>query len=297
MCRVAPANYSWLITFVFSVSLLVVLPADLTAQRGGGRTILSNPSAINAEQGEQRMAAFRNQRLEGDFVFLFTLEQIPRRGESQLFSGIMWGSWNESGPVTRIRIEPTSPVADAGGGVEAILQNGANPSAWTRTLPHGTFQKLQGADLFQPILEGLHYRWFDLQMPFLFWNDFDYHGSARVNGRPAQRFILYPPEILNLAESGFDRVQLALDSGYNALLRVDLLEVDQPVASLRVRRFREIRGQWIVREIDLVDERSRDRAQFSVQNAAVGVVLPTSIFDPQHITAPPKLPHSLFENL
>jgi hypothetical protein len=284
---------------IFACVCLLALTwnTDLSAQRGGGRTILSNPTAIDPAQGEERMAAFRNQRLEGDFVFLFTLEQIPRRGQGRVYNGSMWGSWNEKGPITRIRIEPSDSNGDDNLGVEAILQNGPQPLAWVRALPDGVFRQLQGAELFEPILKGLHYRWFDLQMPFLYWDDFDYHGSARVNGRPAHRFLLYPPNALDLPESGFDRVQLALDSGYNALLRVDLLNVDQPVASLRVRRFREIRGQWIVREIDLVDERSRDRAQFSVQSAAVGVVLPSSVFDPAHAAAPPRLPHSLFENL
>jgi hypothetical protein len=284
--------------FFTCVCLLAVSwTADLSGQRGGGRTILSNPTAIDPAQGEERIAAFRNQRLDGDFVFHFTLEQIPRRGQGRVFKGTMWGSWNEIGPITRIRIEPADGAeVDGKGGVEAILQNGLHAQAWVRSLSDGTFRQLQGAALFEPVLEGLHYRWFDLQMPFLYWNDFDYHGPARVNGRPAHRFMLYPPDALDLPESGFDRVQLALDSGYNALLRVDLLDVDQPVASLRVRRFREIRGQWIVREIDLVDERSRDRAQFSVHSAAVGVVLRTSIFDPQQIDSPPRLPHSLFEN-
>ncbi len=270
----------------------------LSAQRGGGRTILSNPTAIDPVQGEERMASFRNQRLEGDFVFHFTLEQIPRRGQVRVFKGTMWGSWNDIGPITRIQIEPTDGAAANGkGGVEAILQNGLYSQAWVRSSSEGTFRQLQGAELFEPLFEGLHYRWFDLQMPFLYWDDFDYHGPARVNGRPAHRFMLYPPEALNLPESGFDRVQLALDSGYNALLRVDLLDVDQPIASLRVRRFREIRGQWIVREIDLVDERSRDRAQFSVHSAAVGLVLRASVFDPSESAPPPRLPHSLFENL
>lgn len=283
----------------FWLGLVVLLLTDsLVAQRGGGRTILSQPTAIDVAQGQERMADFRNQRLDGDYVFIFSLEQIPRRGQSRTFQGVMWGSWNALGPITRVRIESTDSVADAEAyAVEAILQNGPQPEAWVRELPEGKFRQLQGADLFEDILPGLDYRWFDLQMPFLYWDDFDYHGPARVNGRPAHRFMIYPPATFDLPESEFDRVRLALDSGYNALLRVDLLYVDEPVASLRVRRFREIRGQWIVRQIDWVNERTRDRAQFSVDQAAVGVVLPRAVFDPSAPDEPPRLPHSMFENL
>ncbi|TVP77179.1 MAG: hypothetical protein EA353_10880, partial [Puniceicoccaceae bacterium] len=124
-----------------------------------------------------------------------------------------------------------------------------------------------------------------------------YEGPARVSGRRAQRFFIYPPEDDPILRQNIDRVRLALDDGYNALLRVDFYDVDRLISSFRIRRFTEVQGQYIVREIDLVDERKRDRTKFTVTAASVGLQLPTSTFDPQSTRSPIQLAPRFFEDL
>ena len=72
--------------------------------RLGGERASRFMERIDAEEGAQRLAAFRRQRLEGDFCFEFELAHKPRRGRTIPYAGIMWGSWNESGPITRFRV-------------------------------------------------------------------------------------------------------------------------------------------------------------------------------------------------
>ncbi len=244
------------------------------------------------------MDHFRAQRMEGDFIFFFELEHVPRRGSARTFLGQMWGAWNEQGPITRVRIDgaPEGPET-FNGPIEFIIQNGPEPKAWRRQGRDAAFTLLSGEALFEPIVPGVHYSVFDLQMPFIYWDDFDYAGPARVQGRSAQRFFIYPPENDPIFQENIDRVRLALDDGYNALLRIDFYDGDRPMSSFRIRRFKEVQGQYIVREIDLIDERARDRTKFTVNSASVGLQLPESTFDPEHQRSPIQLAPRFFEDL
>ena len=47
-----------------------------------------------------------------------------------------------------------------------------------RTARDGEFDELTGDALREPILPGIVYTPFDLQMPFLYWEDYNYEGPA-----------------------------------------------------------------------------------------------------------------------
>ena len=80
------------------------LPSACLAQRtssDGPRPSIMEK--IDQAEGAKRMASFRAQRLEGDFCFKFQLEQKPRWGKTVRYHGVMYGSWNERGPVSRFQ--------------------------------------------------------------------------------------------------------------------------------------------------------------------------------------------------
>lgn len=242
----------------------------------GGRT--PQPARpVNEAQGQEIIETFRAQRLAGDFLFDFELVQMPRRGSEIRFEGRMWGTWTPEGPLTRVAAwEPGKKWETLR---QFIIQSGSTPRAWL-ALPDGGVAELDEVQMAEPLLEQLLYTPFDLAMPFVYW-DATYLGPERVRGRRAQLFLMSAPEGVRRSLPHWDRVQVALDDDFHALLRAQIMDAeDQPQRSFSIRSFKEVDGQYIVKGVDLVDEVSRDRTRFEVLGAAVGLRLPADIFQP-----------------
>jgi len=258
---------------------------------------------IDAEEGAQRLAAFRRQRLEGDFCFEFELAHKPRRGRTIPYKGIMWGSWNELGPITRFRVSSARPKdgksVDSSVGVELIIQNGVTPQAWIRRNGGSDFTLIKGEALFEPIMPGLLYSPFDLQMPFVYWKDFTYEGPTLVGvTRVAQQFLMQPPVTSACAEQGISGVRVGLDDTYNALWRIEVMNAESEVASrFAVESFKKIQEQYIVKRITLTDYTSRDRTTFEVKAASVGISLNRNLFCPRSALSIDTSIPSLMEEL
>ena len=255
-------------------------------------------SARNLSEGEasSRLHQFRYQRLIGDFTFQFELEHMPRRGESRIFQGLLWGTWNSSGPLMRARFSAVEGIA-SGKSIEMILQNGIAPLVWSRslasTLPTSStepppFTNLPPQFWFKEFLPGVGYVPFDLLMPFTYWKKTTYLGAEKVKGRPAQIFLAYPPDNFPGFGKKFKAVRYALDDGYNALLRVEILgPLDKPLRTFKILSFKKLEdNQWILKTIDLVNELSRDKARFEIGAANVGNPHPIILFDPNYLAIP-----------
>lgn len=266
--------------------LFFALLSGFARERAGGEQRSRFMNRIDAAEGAKRLAAFRAQRLVGDYCFEFTLEHKPRRGRTVRYEGMMWGSWNEIGPVTRFRITPKVDDAPLGGveagPVELIIQNGHSPEAWILSPGADRFRKIEGAQLFEPILPELLYSPFDLQMPFVYWEDFVYEGPTLVGAtRVAQQFLMLPPEGSASAERGIEGVRIGLDDTYDALWRIEVLEGDGEVSSrFSVESFKKVQDQYIVKRITLLDRTSRDRTTFNVKAAALGLAFRKDLYDP-----------------
>jgi hypothetical protein len=278
------------------------LPSAAFAQRAGGDS--ERPrimESIDQAEGAKRMASFRAQRLQGDFCFKFQLEHKPRRERTVRYEGIMYGSWNERGPVSRFKLYPerigqgtdveTSPI-------ELIVQNGTAPEVWMRRQASEPFTLIEDGALFEPIFDGVLYSPFDLQMPFVFWNDYAYEGPSRVLSRIGQRFLMQPPAGSLADEDGIASVRIALDDAYYALLQVEVLEKSGVARSrFTVSSLKKVQGQYIVKEIQLKNLRSKDATDFKVKAASVGLVLDAAFFDPDSNVSAPKISAALFEVL
>ena len=236
---------------------------------------------IDPEEGERKLRAFRNQRLDGDYFFRFELEHLPRRARKSEYRGRMWGSWDESGPLTRIRVWPGAEQTGDDRAPESwILRGGASLEAWHRQAKDGEFRKLEGDALFEPVFEGVLHTPFDLLMPFTHWEDSTYEGPARVRSRIVQEFRMRAPEGGRAEAAGIHAVRIGLDDAYDALLRAEVLDAEGNVVSrFAVESFKKVGGRYIVKQITLEDAESGDRTRFSVQAAAVGLDLPRALFD------------------
>ena len=257
---------------------------------------------IDAEEGAERLAAFRRQRLEGDFCFEFELAHKPRRGRTIPYAGIMWGSWNESGPITRFRVSSARPKegksVNSSQEVELIIQNGASPQAWIRQNNRSDFTLIEGEALFEPIIPGLLYSPFDLQMPFVYWEDFTYEGPTLVGvTRVAQQFLMQPPATSASAKRGISGVRVGLDDTYNALWRIEVVNAESEISSrFAVESFKKVQEQYIVKRITLTDYNSKDRTTFEVKAAALGVSLNRDLFCPRSaVTIDVSIPSSMKE--
>lgn len=256
------------------------------AQRAGGERPSRFMDRIDAEEGAAKLTAFRGQRLAGDFYFEFQLEHKPRRARTVRYNGKMWGTWKGQGPLSRIAIDPnpvhgnTAPQATQP--VELIIQSGPVPAAWIRRSGGEGFEPIEGAALFEPILAGLLYSPFDLQMPFVYWERFQYEGPALAMGsRVAQQFLMLPPEKSASAQWGISGVRIGLDDTYDALLTIEVMDSEM-VASWRVavESVRKVQSQYIVKRMTLTDYPSKDRTTFNVTAAAVGLSLQRDLFAP-----------------
>ena len=256
---------------------------------------------IDPAEGAKRMAAFRALRLEGDFCFKFQLEQKPRRGKTTRYNGIMYGSWNSRGPVSRFVLypEPVGHAAVVGRSpIELIVQNGADSEVWMRRQPTTPFIRIEDGALFQPIFDGVLYTPFDLQMPFVYWDDYVYKGPARVSTRIGQRFLLEPAADSLADQNGITGVRIALDDAYYALLKAEVLgEGGELRSSLTAERLKKVQGQWIVREVRLKDAQSRDATDFMVKAASVGLIFDAAVFDPEAGLPAPEVSAALFDVL
>ncbi len=257
--------------------------------------------SIDPAEGAKRMASFRAQRLEGDFCFKFQLEHKPRRERTVRYHGIMYGSWNERGPVSRFKLYPEKMGKDApaeNSPIELIVQNGIAPEVWIRRQASEPFILIEDGALFEPVFNGVLYTPFDLQMPFVFWNDYAYEGPSRVLSRIGQRFLMQPPVDSLAAQNGITAVRIALDDAYYALLQVEVLgEASVARSSFTVSSLKKVQGQYIVKEIELKNLQSKDATDFKVKAASVGLIFDAAVFDPDSNVSAPEISAALFDVL
>ena len=271
---------------VWLFGILVLMVAGPVADGFGQRRITDRVDPIQAldrEKGHAFLDEFRRMGLQGDYGFEFELRTMPRRGEERRFDGRMWGSRNRQGPVTLFEIRERERPENR---LRLLVQNGTNPAVWmAEPVEDGGYEvkSLGVEDWFSPLM-GTDYTPFDLQMPFVFWEDFDYEGVFRVRGRPCHVFRMNPPEAFRTEHGHLSSVQIYLDAEFKALFRAESLDdAGDPERVFSVIDFKKVQDEWIVKTIDLRDERARDKTRFQVTRAAMNVRLPVTAFDPVNL--------------
>ena len=261
--------------------LAVTLPA-FAAQPAGFRPSPNFVAGGKADQAEgaRILRDFHQAGIAGTYWLSFELRVMPRKGEGRTVKGEMFGTRGEQGPLTRLRID----------GQRWLIQGGPQPSTWSapdgvapRAIPAGeTLQPVAGTDLTL----------FDLQMPFLYWTDFVHEGLARIRGRPAHSFVLYPPAELAAARPDLTGVRVSIDTQFQALVQAEVLGAKgMAERTITILDLKKVGEQWMVKSIDLHNNLTRDKTRFTVTAAALDLTLPGEVFAPEQLAQPsPPVP-------
>ncbi|KXU36511.1 hypothetical protein AXK11_03905, partial [Cephaloticoccus primus] len=245
----------------------------------GHATAQPQPDGDEARQsrGGEILSELREVGLEGDYFLSFDLRILPRRGRARVYHGQLWGSRNAEGPVSRVVLygsEGGEPLRTL------LVQNGPRPRAWVWEPSMATAQLLPESDWQAPLLAGAEISAFDLLMPYLYWEDFDFEGADKVLGRAADRFLLRTPKGEGAASEPL-AVRAYFDEQFHALLQSKLLDAaGAPLKTMTVRDLKKISGQWMLKSIELRNERTRDKTRFEVREAALGLDLSPQVFEP-----------------
>lgn len=244
----------------------------------------------DAAEGRRILAEIRRLGLAGDYALNFTLRVMPRRGDERSVPGRLYGTRNDQGPISLVEFPAGTP-----GARRILVQNGQQSAVWTVPQDGAESVAVGAAQLFTP-LAGTELTAFDLQMPFLFWDDCVFEGVVSVRGRPAHRFLAYPPAEIAAARPGLTGVRFYLDTQFSALVQAEEIGAEKkPVKTLSVLDLKRTQDQWIVRTIDLRNEVTRDKTRFRITGAALNLALPPIVFAPAHLSVPPEIGGLKFE--
>ncbi len=271
-----PAAKTWRAFCVLAACLVAALDG-----RAQGKGYQPPPEYLqlgkpDQEEGRRIIADFRKMGLAaGDFYLEFDLHVMPRRGPERVQHGQLWGSRNDQGAVSRVVLKD-----ETGGERRLLVQNGPQPAIWSWQTGAAAPQQLGLAEQFSP-LDQTDLTPFDLQMPFLFWNDFTFEGVARLRGRPAHRFLFLPPADVKAAHPALTGVRVSLDTQFHAPVETELLgEGGHPTKTVSLLELKKVQEQWMVKTIDFRDEATRNKTRFAVTGAALGLTFSPALFEP-----------------
>jgi len=232
----------------------------------------------------------RRQGIQGNYFLEFRLRVMPRRGEERLIPGRMWGTRNATGPLSRVALT-LNGAASPGGARRLLIQNGAESALW-RWESGGDVEKLAAAAPFEPVIPNTELSAFDLQMPFIYWEEFTYRGLTRFRGRPAHVLIMRPPSSFAQKHPTLKGVRIHLDTQFNALVQTELLGAnDSVLKTISLVDLKKIGEQWIPKTFDVRDEKTRNKTRSDVTAAAIGLDFSRVIFEPAQLGEDVQPPH------
>jgi hypothetical protein len=270
-------------------AVLMAAPGLLAAQGARFRPAPNFVAGGKADQEEGRrlLGEFRRAGLTGTYWLSFELRVMPRRGDERVVEGELFGAQGRDGSLTRVGI----------GEARWLIQSGPAPAAWTA--PTGAAVRAATmAETLQPVA-GTDFTLFDLQMPFLYWSDFVYEGLAKVRGRPAHQFVLYPPTDFTPPSGELTGVRVYLDTQFNALVQAEQLDAKgKPAKTVTLIDLKKVGERWLVKTVDLRNHVTRDKTRLTFKAAALDLVLPAAVFEPAGLTEPaPPVPREKLQAL
>ncbi|MSU19499.1 MAG: outer membrane lipoprotein-sorting protein [Lacunisphaera sp.] len=254
------------------------LAAPLEAFRPPAQFI--SGSRPDQSEGARILQTFHQAGISGYYWLAFELRVMPKQGADRTIIGELHGGRNALGPISRL----TLPAA--AGEQRWLLQSGPQPATWqwlggagepTALTSNESLQAIAGSDLTP----------FDLQMPFLYWTDFIYEGVAKVRGRPAHSFLLYPPIDQRTPPMDLTGVRVHLDTEFQAFMQAELIGTKGAITkTITILNLKKIGEQWLPKSIDLRNHLTRAKTRLTITAAALAVTLPVSIFAPTDLAKP-----------
>lgn len=267
--------------FLLALGLLAAFPAFGQGARDLPRSPGYSQVLVSPEDAQAALERLRRSGPAAAFYTDFRLRFLPRRGEERSVPGRMWVGLDGNGvPTMLVNLGTASPV-------HLLLRNGPAPELWMwRADGDGAARMLSGGDLFEPLAD-TQFTPFTLLMPFVYWQDARFEGVRRVRGRPAYSYVFTPQMPFPAEQAGFSSVRAFLDTQFGALGEVAYLGADaRPVLTLRILELRRVSGDWVVRSVDLRDDRTGDKTRLEARAVATRVQMPDWLLDPTGLATP-----------
>lgn len=234
-------------------------------------------------EGTDILGQMRQALMAEDTYLEFELKVLPRRGEEILSEGRLWASQNSEGPVMRLSL----------GEGTLLVQSGPNPMAWRWSSRAQREPAVMGvATWFAPLADS-DLSAFDLQMPFLFWEDWVYEGQGMVGGRTADTFFVKPPPSVATQRPELTAIRFHLDRTYHAILLAEHIGKDGAVMkTFRLVGLKRMGERYTMKAVEIRDEMTRRKTRLTVTEARIGDQLPAVMFKPEYLDRAPSKPAS-----
>ena len=284
--RLTPARFR---RAFFIFGCLVASAGWCAAPRGHSAPPLIQLGKADPVEAQAAIEQVRRQGIAGNYFLEFNLRVMPRRGEERNIPGRLWGSRNAQGALSRVAVTLTEGGA---GPVERrlLIQSGRESAVW-RWDTGGNVEQLGPASPFEPVVPSTQLTAFDLQMPFVYWEDFDYQGLSRFKGRPAHIMIMRPPASFSSKYPEISGVRIYLDTQFNALVQTELLGARNAVLkTFSLVDLKRIGEQWIPKTFDVRDDRTRDKTRLEVTAAGLNLDFSQTLFEPAQLAEDVRAP-------
>lgn len=247
---------------------------------------------LSPSDAEKVLSEFRAYRMAGDFCMKFEITHYLRKSdETESCTGTLYGTWEKDAPVLRIELEQGDVKKSF------LLRGGNAPELWTLDAENRPVRMDKNST--EPFFERLIFTPFELQTPFVYWENASYERTKRFRGRPVHFFKMTPPETFRAENPEIAYVRIGFDRVYNALVSAEIFGTDGKLKkTFSLSRVQKVQEQYTIRELELRDDTTRDKDEFVVVAAALNLRFPRTIFSPENLSEPaPYVPASLFEQL
>jgi len=254
-----------LIILLLLPSMAALLPCNLNAQPAGSRKgHFELLREIDEAEGAVCLADFRRLWVPGDYSFHYTLKHYRSDGERIYLDGTLWGSRLPTGPVTLLQV---GEVKDAHW---YFLQNGFEPRIQRmEAAPASEFQDIEASQWRQSLEAGFSITAFDLLMPFIYWDEWEYEGVTKTRGRVAHIFLMKAPEAFQEGERPLAGVRVFLDEEFNAMLRAEYIDLEgEVVKTFRVLDLKKADDVWFLKTLDIRDHIRDEKTRLKITGVA-----------------------------
>ncbi len=229
---------------------------------------------LDKAEATERWNEYFNSVPISDYCFKGTLEHLPRKGESIVYDVIMWGTHIKDSFAIRVNIKKRSSQDEARNFL-LINRQGKSEIFISK---NNEIKKLNEDDWNKPLLDGLIYTPFDLLMPYRYWA-WEYAGAARV-GRILHFYDLYVPENLAAKFPNLKKVRIGLSKEFNAPFQTEYFDAQNKVSrTLSLSSVKKVQGNWLTKQIEMLDENTRDKDKITITDALFIDALDKSVFD------------------
>jgi hypothetical protein len=240
----------------------------------------------NQEEGKKFLDEVRQRGIPGQYYAEFELILQPRRGGAaaeRTVQAQLWSGTNSRGPISRLVLYPGVKASER----RLLIQYGPQSAVWSWQPSDGKNVKPLGlAALFEP-LAGTHFTPFDLQMQYLYWNDFLYEGTIKLRGRPTNVFLLYPPDDVAAQYPDLTGVRVYLDTQGYFMSQAEMIGPEGKILkSVELGGFQIFGGQPFPKTVDYRDELTRNKTRFSLVRVGFRLNFSMTVFEPANLAEP-----------